>query len=361
MKILYICTSIDSYLIEQVLALQYAKHQVDILDILEYKLIFDNGKTIHIRPKTKFKLLENFFVLDEVNEHIRRREIFDYLDRYDIVNLYKCAQYAVEFKDKIENISLKYIITPNEILPRKKSKVDELFSNSKLFILENDRIRQSFNHTFGYENKSITLYKPVKFLHDYDSIDKKVYEEFLTYLNLSEKNFNIFCHFKGSIHKQKELIISLANLPLEIKKISTFLLYMDNENKILNKNLLLLLQDIKLDYVVINNNSTDEQIAMLLKVSKASVFIDHSPFNTVLITSLYAKNHPFIFKANNIDPLFKRNKIFLDNFSEFSFIYEKDEINESLFKEIYRHNREKIYMLFSYEGFEERFINATLQ
>ena len=127
MKILFICTSIDSYLKKQIKALQLAKHSVDVLNIIEYKMKFDNGKTIHIRPKTKFKFLEYFFISDEINEYYRRRELFNYLDRYDIVDIYKCSQYAIDIKDKIETISLKYVITLNDVIPRKNSKINELF------------------------------------------------------------------------------------------------------------------------------------------------------------------------------------------------------------------------------------------
>jgi hypothetical protein len=361
MKILYICTSLDSYLKEQINALQEAKHHVDILDILEYKLMLDNGKSIFVRPKTKFKILEHFFVLDEVNEHIRRREIFDYLDRYDIVHLYKCSLYAVDLKDKIEKISLKYTITPNYPLPKKNSKVDELYKNSKLFITQDSKHTDAFIQTYGYKNKVITLYKPVNLLKVFDSINKEVYQKFLDYLHISEKKTNIFCHFKGSIHKQKELIVSLANLPLQIKNKTTFFLYMDNKDKNLNKNLLLFLKDIKLDYVIVNKDSSDEQIAMLLKASNASVFIDHSPFNHILITSIYAKTHPFVFTAKEIEQFYKRNKIYIDDFSEFTYMFDKDEINDSLLSEVLNQSKQRVYSLFSYEGFEESYIKETLR
>jgi len=360
MKILFICSSIDSYLKHQVQALQQAKYQVDILDLLEYKMYFDNGKTIHIRPKTKFKILEHFFISDEINEYYRRRELFDYLDRYDIVNIYKCSQYAVDLKDKIKQISLKYTITINNLLPRKSSKLDELFKESKAFFFQKETTMQSFNYIFGYERRSFLLYEPVELLNIYDHIDLKVYDEFLEYLSLSKKSLNIFCHLFGSKYRQKELIVSLANLPIEIKKRSTYLIYLDNDDNSLNHDLIQMLQEIKLNYVIIKKDATQEQIAMLLKVSDASIFINHSPLNSILIASIYAKNHPFLYKPKELDNLFKQKKIFLDNFSEFYFFFEKDEINEGLFKEIYKRNKRIIESLFSFQSFQEKYMKATL-
>ena len=361
MKILIICTSIDNYLKKQIDALRFSKKQVDVLDLVEYKMYFDNGKTIHIRPKTKFKLLEHFFVSDEINEYYRRRELFDYLDRYDIVNLYKCSQYSIDIKDKIEHISLKYTITLNDLLPRKSSKLEELYASSKAFFFQNDRLKQSFNHIYGYEAKSFVLYEPVELLKIYEEIDLEVLKKFTDYLCVNDDKIKIFCHFHGSKIKQKELVISLANLPIEVKKASTFFLYLDNEDKNINKEIILMLESIKLDYVIIKKDATKEQLAMLLKISSASVFIDHSPFNDILITSIYAKNHPFLYKSKEIDHIFTKEKIFLDDFKEFYFFFEKDEINEGLYKEIYKRNKQKIYELFSYKSFEERFISAILK
>ena len=361
MRILFICTSIDSFLEKQIKALQLSNHQVDILNIFEYKMIFDNGKKIHIRPKTKFKILEHFFISDEINEYYRKRELFNYLDSYDIVDVYKCCQYACDIKDKIETISLKYIITVNEILPKKSFKIDELFKDAKAFFFQNDRIMQSFNYLYGHSLKSIILYEPIELINIYDNIEQKIYDKFLDYLSISPKKINIFCHFHGSRHRQKELIISLANQPIEIKKISTFLLYLDNHDSSINSEILLILKEIKLDYVIIKPTATNEQIAMLLKASKASIFIDHSPLNSILLASIYAKNHPFLYKPKELDYLFKKEKIFIDNFDEFYFFFGKDEIHEKLFKEIYRRNKQIIYSLFSFQSFQERYINATIK
>jgi len=361
MKILIICTSIDSYLKKQVEALKLASRQVDILDLVEYKMYFDNGKKIHIRPKSKFKILEHFFVSDEINEYYRRRELFNYLDRYDIVNLYKCSQYAVEIKDQIKKISLKYTITLNDLLPRKSTKLQELYSQSKAFFFGNEKLKKTFNSIYGFEENSFTLYEPIKLIEIYNQIDSSVLEKFIKYLSVSKDKKNIFCHFTGSKTLQKELIISLANLPIEVKKASTFFLYLDNHDKSISDEILIMLKNIKLDYVIIKNDATLEQLAMLLKVSSASVFIDHSPFNDILFTSIYAMNHPFLFKPKNIDPIYKKEKIFLDNFSEFYSFFEKDDIKADLYKEIYKINKQKIYTLFSYKSFEERFIEATLR
>jgi len=361
MKILIICTSIDSYLKTQIDALRSGGKQVDIVDLVGYKMYFDNGKKIHIRPKTKFKILEHFFISDEINEYYRRRELFDYLDSYDIVNLYKCSQYAIDIKDKIEQICLKYTITVNDLLPKKSAKLENLFKDAKAIFFQNERLKDAFNYNFGYEYKSIILYEPVKLIDIYNNIEHEVLEKFIDYLSISKDKTNIFCHFQGSKLKQKELIIALANLPIEIKRVSTFFIFMDNQDININDELLLLLNEIKLDYVIIKHDATQEQIAMLLKLSDAGVFINHSPFNTILLTSLYAKNHPFLYKPKEIDHLFQKEKIFLDNFSEFYFFFEKDEINEGLFKEIYKRNRQKIESMFSLKSFEERFIEATLR
>jgi hypothetical protein len=362
MKILIICTSIDNYLKRQIEALQEINnHSVDMLNIIEYKMKFDNGKTIHIRPKTKFKILEHFFISDEINEHYRRRELFEYLDRYDIVHIYKCSQYAIDIKDKIESISLKYVVTINDVIPRKSSKLEELFRDAKAIFFQNDRFKQSFNYIYGFEKHSKTLYEPVELIHIYENIDSKVLDKFIEYLKISPDKINIFCHFQGSKNKQQELIISLANLPIEVKKASTFFLYLNNEDEAINNNLIQMLKQIKLDYVIINQSATKEQLAMLLKISSASIFINHSPLNSILITSIYAKNHPFLYKPKELDYIFQKEKIFLDNFSEFYFFFDKDEINEGLFKEIYKRNKEIIHKLFSYKSFEESYIKATLR
>jgi len=360
MKILIICTSVDNYLKKQIKALREGGKQVDILDLVEYRMYFDNGKKIHIRPKTKFKILEHFFISDEINEYYRRRELFDYLDRYDIVNLYKCSQYSTDIKDKIEQISLKYTITLNDLLPRKSTKLEELYDEAKAFFFKDERLKQSFNYIYGHEENSYVLYEPIELISSIDKIENDLLKKFIEYLTISEDKICIFCHFHGSKVKQKELIISLANLPIEIKKAATFFLYLDNQEDIFNDEIILMLKDIKLDYLIIRKDISQEQKAMLLKISSAAIFIDHSPLNDILFSSLYANNHPFLYKPKEVDPFFKKEKIFLDNFSEFYFFFEKDEINEGLYKEIYKRNRQKVYELFSFHSFQERFIDATL-
>jgi len=360
MKVLFICTSIDRTLQKQILALQKQGHHVDILDILEYKLLFDSGKVIHIRPKTKYKMLENFFVLDEINETIRRKEIFDYLDRYDLVDIYKCSNYAVEFQNKISKISFKYTVTIHDVFPEKSSKLDELLTNAKAIFFQNKRLQNSFNIQYGYKEKSIALYKPLELLEKYDNIEKDIYNKFLDFLKINKNKTNVFCHFNGMKHKQKELLLSLINLPLEIKTKSTFLIYLANEEKNINNEIILTLQEYKLDYVLIQQDTTKEQLAMLLKVSSASIFINHLPLNTTLLASIYAKNFVFIFKGANIDPFFKENKIFLDSFDDFLAFYDKDDISKNIYKEILKQNKHKIYSIFSYESFEKKFLEATL-
>jgi hypothetical protein len=361
MKILIICTSVDNYLKKQIKALQLANHNIDLLNIIEYKMKFDNGKIIHIRPKTKFKILEYFFISDEINEYYRRKELFEYLDSYDIVHIYKCCQYTTNIKEEIESISLKYVITINNIIPRKNMKLEEFFKNAKAIFFQNDRLKQSFNYLYNLEDRTKTIYEPIELLYIYENIDDKILKKFKEYLAISSDKIAIFCHFQGSRYKQQELIISLANLPIEIKKLSTFLLYFDNDDDSVNNNFVNILKEIKLDYVIIKNSATKEQVAMLLKISSASIFINHSPLNSILITSIYAQNHPFLYKAKDLDYVFKNEKIFLDDFSEFYFFFNKIGINEGLFQEIYKKNREKIEQFFSYKSFEENFIEATLK
>ncbi len=361
MKILYLCTSIDNDLKKQVKALRNASAEVDILDIIEYKLIYDNGKKIYVRPKSKYKLLEYFYVLDEINEYLRRKEIFDYLDEYDVVHVYKSSQYAMNLKEKIQDISLKYVITPNELFPKDSSNLRDFFKDSAKFFFSDELLMIKFNHFFGYKDKSILLYNPIDYFVKYDQIDSQLLDKLKEYLSIDDNKITLFCHFSGSYLRQKALLKSIVNLTIEIKKATTFLLYFDNDNEKFNKELVDFLEYIRLDYVVINTNMTKEQIAMMIKLSQASIFIDYSIDNDIFLTSLYAKNHVFVYNPNDIEKFFRKHSIFIDNFVQFQYYFIQDERNKKIYQELYNKNREKMYELFHPQSYSDKFLSLILE
>lgn len=358
MKILFLCTSFDSALKKRVKALQDDNQDVDVLDILEYKLSFNSGKVISIRPKTKYKVFEHLFILDEINEYARRREIFNYLDRYDLIDIYKCSKYAVNLKDKIESISLKYIITPSKILPQDNSTIKSLYTDSKLFFFKDELIKRKFQLTFGHKNTA-TIYDPINFFLEFDNIQSDILDKFIEYININSTKTIVFNQMNGPLSKQKSLLTSMANLPKNIKNRVTFILYFENGSTDMHQELELVLENISLDYLVVNKSATDEQMAMLLKLSTISIFIDTNIHDKLLLTSLYAKNHLFFFEPKNIDPIFRNNQIFIDNFIHIKNIFEDDEINIEIFKEILKRNKKIVYDLFHPTSFSHKYLQEV--
>ncbi len=361
MKILFICSSMDSELISVVDALKEYDVEVDILDIISYNFLYSNGKKIYIRPKSKYKSLEYFFILDEVNEYHRRREIFDYLSRYDAVHIYKAGYFAKDFKDKIESISLRYIITPNNTMLKSSLKLDKLFEDSNGFLFFDDFIRNKYRKLYGYEFINQVLNLPVKALTLFDNIEGKIYEEFKEYLQIDVKKTNVFCMFSGSKIKQKDLLIKLVNMPLEIKEKATFILYFKDEDDDFTKRLLRFLKDMKLDYIVMAKNVQKEQVLMAIKSCKASIFIDHYKYNELLLVSLYDKKHIFLFEPKELDGFFRNSKIFIDDFKQFYFFFKEDDINRSLYKEVFVRNHEQIKSLFHPESFSEKYLKFLVE
>jgi len=361
MKILFICSSINSELLNIVDALKLYEIEVDILDIVSYEFLYHSGKKIYIRPKSKYKSLEYFFILDEINEYHRRREIFDYLNRYDSVHIYKACYFAKDFKDKIESISLRYIITPNDVLLKSSLKLDRLFSDSNGFLFFDEFIRSKYRKLYGYEFINQVLHPPVRALKNFDDIDSEIYEEFINYLQIDLNKTNIFCMFSGSKIKQKDLLIKLVNLPIEIKQRSTFILYFKDEDDEFTKRMLLFLKDMKLDYIVLGKKVQKEQVLMSIKSSRASIFIDSSIYNEFLLVSLYSKKHIFLFEPKEIDEVFKKGKFFMDDFKQFYFFFKEDDINRSLYQEILKRNKEQIKSLFHPESFSEKYLNFLVE
>lgn len=360
MKILFLCTCFDSTLKKRVKALQDDNNIIDVLDILEYKMVFDTGKTISIRPKSKYKIFEYLFVLDEINEYVRRRELFDYLDNYDLVEIYKCSQYAVHLRDKIKNISLKYVITPNEILPKNSGDIINLYNDSKLFFFQEDLKKRKFQLSFGYKN-NILLYDPVKFFEEFDKIKTNILDEFINYLNIDTNKKILFTQMNGPLSKQKSLLKSIANLPKSIKTEVTFILYFENGTDDMHQELEMILENISLDYLIVNKTASNEQLAMLLKLASTSIFINPNIHDELLLTSLYAKNHLFLFEPKNIDPIFHDNQIFIDNFIHIKNIFEDDEINREIFREIFNRNKTIVESLFHPKKFTQRYLEEVVK
>ena len=361
MKILFICSSIDSELLNIVDTLKESDLEVDILDIISYEFLYHNGKKIYIRPKSKYKALEYFFILDEVNEYHRRREIFDYLNRYDAVHIYKSGFFAKDFKDKIEAISLRYIMTPNDTMLKSSLKLDKLFEDSNGFLFFDEFIRNKYRKLYGYEFINIVLQPPIKALKSCDEIEREVFEEFLDYLQVDLNKLNVFCMFSGSKIKQKDLLIKLVNLPIEIKQKTTFVLYFKDEDDDFSKRMLLFLKDMKLDYIVLGKSVQKNQLLMAIKACKASIFIEHSIDNELLMVSLYAKKHIFLFEPKELDEIFRRHKIFMDDFKQFYFLFKEDEINRSLYKEIFDRNYSEIMNLFHPESFCDKYLKFLVE
>ncbi len=361
MKILFVCTSIDKELTNVVEALKLFNFEVDILDILSYEFLYSSGKKISIRPKTKFKVFEYFFMLDEINEYHRRREIFDYLDRYDIVHVYKAEYFAKNLLDKIELISLQYIITPSSKILKRSHKIDELFLNAKGILFFNHFDMKKFLNLNTFGVKSRSFYPPKLYFEKFDTLKRSLIEKLLKELEIDEDRVNVYCRFSGSKLKQKELLIKLVNLSYEIKKETTFMLHLKCEDDDFNKRVIMFLKDMKLDFVLLNKSVKDEQVLMILKIAKASIFTDFSIDDEIFLTSLYAKNHPFLFEPKGIIDDFKENKIFLDNFEQFKFFYQKDEINEGLYREIFNKNKQQVKKLFHPKIFAEEYIKFVVE
>ncbi len=361
MKILFVCSSIDFRLKKIVKILKDYDEDVDILDIVEYKFIYSGGKEIYIRPKTKYKSLEYFFIFDEINEYARRREIFDYLDRYDLVHIYKAEYFAVDFKDKIESISLRYVITPNNKILKNSKKIYELFKNASGIIYFDEFLKQKYKSLYNINFNSIVLHNPVEKLSMYDKIDKNIVKKFVEFLDIDGDRVNVFCQFSGSKIKQKNLLIRLVNLSHDIKLKTTFIIYLDNEDERFNTQLNEFLKQKKLDYVILNNSAEDEQVMMSIMVSEACIFIEHEVVNELLLVAIYAKKHIFLHEPRELDIIFKEKKIFLDNFEQFKFLFEKDEINRGLYEEIFKRNHNLIKNLFHPEKFTSDYLKFIME
>jgi hypothetical protein len=360
MKILILCSSYDSSLKERVEALRWGKLEVDVLDILEYKIDFNSGKVISIRPKTKYKVLENFYLLNGINEYARRREVFNYLDRYDLIEIYKCSHYAIHLKDKIQSISLKYIVTPNEVLPHPNLNIKNLYDDAKLFLFQKDLLKNRFHLDFGYPNL-ITIYAPVNFFRIYDNIDQNILDKFIDYLEIDLSKIIVFVQLDGALSKQKDLLNSIANLSNSIKSKTLFILYCKKNFAQHHKGIKDILENVSLDYLIVTPSATNEQLAMLLKIASISIFMHSSFEDDLFLTSLYSQNHLFLFQPKSVNPIFKNHQIFIDNFDHIKNIFNDDKINGSIFKDILLLNKEKIYNLFHPKNFCEQYIKEVLR
>ncbi len=172
---------------------------------------------------------------------------------------------------------------------------------------------------------------------------------------------NIFCMFSGSKIKQKDLLIKLVNLPVEIKQQCTFVLYFRDKDDEFTKRMLLFLKDMRLDYVVMGKDVQKKQVLMAIKSCKASIFIDTSRYNEFLLVSLYGKKHIFLFEPKEVDEIFRNSKVFLDDFKQFYFFFKEDDINRGLYKEIFDRNHEHIKSLFHPESFSEKYLKFLVE
>ena len=161
---LFVCNSIDSELKKLVSVLKLYDMEIDIFDLLSYKLVYQSGKEIYVRPKSKYKVLEYFFVLDEINEYHRRKEIFSLLDRYDTVHIYKSEYFAQSLIEEIETIATRYVLTPNESFLKTSNAIEKLVKNSQGLVFFSEFAKQKFSRLYSFDFKSTVLNRSILLL-----------------------------------------------------------------------------------------------------------------------------------------------------------------------------------------------------
>ncbi len=345
MKLLFICDKIDSGLKSRVDHLAEKEIEVHVLELPTFAL-YKNWEKEILEPKTPMDFLNINKKLQTFSKTLQYKKLFDSLDDYDGVNIYKSSTICAPHIDGIRKIAKSYFITINDEFIEKSRQMIKMFDNSCCMLFNSLNNLTKFEKDFGYDEKTLIARDGVTLMSVIDSLKSEKVEKFKNYLNLDSHKSVTYCYLGKSLDMQISFIDELLKLPASLLRENTFIFDPSDSSLVDKERLIEYLGDKKFDFLLPDSQLTDEQRAVLLAISKNSIILPNPKNLDTLHSSLYIKNHPYFYGNTPDEEFYKEHNIFIDSYENFENSQTFNRDSKQLMDELLNTNQEAIKKLF---------------
>ncbi len=345
MKLLFICDKIDSTLKSRVDQLADKDIEVHVLELPSLAL-YKNWEKEVLEPKTPIDFLNIGRRFQKFSKTLQYKKLFDSLDDYEGVNIYKSTTISAPHIDSIKKIAKSYFITINDEQIEKNRQIVKTFDNSCCILFNNSSDLTKFEKDFGYDEKTLIARDGATLMSVIDNLKNEKVEKFRNYLNLDSHKSVTYCYLGKSLDMQFAFIDDLLKLPASLLRENTFIFDPSDSSLVDKERLIEYLNDKKFDFLLPDSQLTDEQKAVLLAISKNSIILPNPKNSNTLYSSLYIKNHLYFYGNIPDEEFYKEHNIFIDSYENFENSLTFNQDSKQLMAELLNTNKEAIKKLF---------------
>ncbi len=340
MKLLFICQSIDLGLKNRIKQLSSNGHETHCLLLPKFALYktFEKEEIIEIEKGKNFLDISDKF--EGFSKSLKQKKLFEKLEKYDSVNIYKCASLTATLLDSISKISKSYFLTINDEKIEKSRQILKFFDKANCILFNETDELERFEARFGYDEKTLMAVEGNHFFDLIDKISREDIDKFTKFLNIDIDKNLIYCDLGKNLNMQVNFIDDLLKLSYKQLKSATFIFDCKFSSLVDKERLMEHLEGKNFDYLLPDSHLTDEQKAILLMISQMSITLPTSKIYDTLYPSLYCKNHTYFYE-NEVESVFFKDKgIFIDIFDNFSNTLTFNQDSYNLVYELLKKNRE---------------------
>jgi len=208
------------------------------------------------------------------------------------------------------------------------------------------------NFDYDYEEKHRLIYEGVPLLDELDKISEEEIFKASHAMGFDLDKDIIYCDMSGTLQTQMTFIDDLLTLPIQRLRQSTFIFHLNAHTFQERKALKAHFEEKNFDYLLIESLITPRQSALLYKIADKSIILSDS---TALISSLYSKNHTYLYGDIMIDDIYEKQSLFIDTFTNFK---NKKEQENIIINDLLKDNKQKVQMLFSSDESINKYIEV---
>ncbi|OQX75109.1 MAG: hypothetical protein B6D59_00180 [Campylobacteraceae bacterium 4484_4] len=351
MKILILCKRIDLMLKNRLTFMKEAGIDVDCLSLYDYRFI-SGDETTFIEPESPLEFLEKRQRLRSLNRLWKRKKAVASLEAYDVVDLYKIGTNAAFLLSEVKNLAPRYVVTLDERHLTKSSLgivnflMNRVYKGAYRLLFETEIQKEIFTEAFGYEEKLTVIHYGIALFKEIEKLTDEELAGYAHAFDLAQTENIVYCDMSGSVKRQKSLLTALANFPKEELKRTTFILPMLFNDFETRQKIKAFLKGIDLDYLLLDGMLSPIQRAALFRLAHQTIVLSVTPPNDTLPSALFAKSRVYLYHIHDLDPIYRKKEIFIDDFKNFSLSAEETETS-ALMEDILKRNSEKTAEIFA--------------
>ncbi len=342
MKLLFICQSIDLGLKYRLEALNSSGNVAHCLVLPKFALYKtpENKELIEIEEGRNFLDISDKF--ESFSKSLKQKKLFEKLEKYDSVNIYKCATLAAPLLESITKITKSYFITINDEKIEKGRQISKFFEKANCILFNEEDELERFEARFGYDEKTLMAIEGNHLFGVIDKVNKEEIDKFMKFLNIDIDKNLVYCDLGKNLNMQVNFIDNLLKLPYKQLKGITFIFDSKASSLVDKERLMEHLEDKNFDFLLPDSLLTDEQKAILLKISKTCITLPTSFKSETLYPALYCKSHIYFYEDEVESVFFKQKGIFVDIFENFENSLTFNSDSWELVYELLKKNREVV-------------------